>query len=88
MQRKRIHFISKNKREIELKGNMSEGNNLSVKRFEVKKSKAYSETTNYFNEYWKMYYENEFILAKIKENAYEINAMKVHIEELNNLVKK
>jgi hypothetical protein len=30
-----------------------------------------------------MYYDNEYLLAQIKENAYEINSMKAHIEEIS-----
>jgi hypothetical protein len=31
-----------------------------------------------------MYYENEYILAKIKEIDYEIDSMRAHVDELNN----
>lgn len=55
------------------------------KRFEIQKDTnlSFNPTTNYYQEYWKMFYDNEYLLAQIKENAYEINAMKVHIDELN-----
>jgi hypothetical protein len=60
-----------------------------TKKFEIKKENEYlskfDPTINYFNEYWKMYYENEYILAKIKETVYEINAMEGHVDELNNI---
>jgi hypothetical protein len=60
-----------------------------TKKFEIKKENEclsnFNPTVNYFNEYWKMYYENEYILAKIKETVYEINLMQAHLEELNNI---
>jgi hypothetical protein len=54
-------------------------------KFEITKADLiYSTSTNYFLEYWKMYYENEYILAKIKEIVYEIDSMRAHVDELNN----
>lgn len=62
-----------------------ENNKSHVKRFEIQKdsSLTYNPTINYYQEYWKMYYDNEYLLAQIKENAYEINSMKAHIEEIS-----
>ena len=56
-----------------------------IKRFEIQKDSAltYNPTTNYYQEYWKMFYDNEYLLAQIKENAYEINSMKAHIQEIS-----
>lgn len=55
------------------------------KKFEIQKDNSliYNPTTNYYQEYWKTFYDNEYLLAQIKENAYEINSMKAHIDELN-----
>ena len=30
-----------------------------------------------------MFYDNEYLLAQIKENAYEISSMKAHVEEIS-----
>ena len=58
--------------------------NTSPKKFSIKKNQIiYNPTTNYFQEYWKIFYDNEYLLAQIKENTYEINSMKAHIEELS-----
>ena len=55
-------------------------------KFEIRKSKQeFDPTVNYYIEYWKMFNENEYILAKIKENLYEINNMKGHLQELKAL---
>lgn len=56
-----------------------------IKRFEIQKDSAltYNPTTNYYQEYWKMFYDNEYLLAQIKENAYEISSMKAHVEEIS-----
>ena len=68
---KRLHFIKKK----------SETKPTFEVTKETDKTK-FDPTINYFNEYWNVYYENEFILAKIKETAYEINVMKSHINEI------
>jgi hypothetical protein len=54
-------------------------------KFQIKKDikLVYDPTVNYYQEYWKMFYDNEYLLAQIKENAYEINSMKAHIEEIS-----
>lgn len=59
-------------------------NRFKIQKHGVLNELNYDVNTNYFNEYWKMYYENEYILAKIKETVYEINAMKAHLKELKN----
>lgn len=82
--------INKNKRAAENLINKDSTNNknkLSFKKnstkFEIRKSKQeFDPTVNYYIEYWKMFNENEYILAKIKENLYEINNMKGHLQEL------
>ncbi len=57
--------------------------NKNPNKFEIRKSKQeFDPTINYYIEYWKMFNENEYILAKIKENLYEINNMKGHLQEL------
>lgn len=57
-------------------------------KFEICKTKhEFEPTVNYYIEYWKMFNENEYILAKIKENLYEINNMKGHLQELRELNK-
>ena len=32
---------------------------------------SYNPTTNYFQEYWKIFYDNEYLLAQIKENWFD-----------------
>jgi len=60
--------------------------NRKITKFETRRSnKEFDASINYYIEYWKMFNENEFILAKIKENLYEINNMKGHLQELNNI---
>lgn len=57
-----------------------------LKKFEIKKANLdFDPLINYYLEYWKMFNENEYILAKIKENLYEINNMKGHLEELKSI---
>jgi hypothetical protein len=65
------------------------------KRFGIQKIETenqtnlvYQPTVNYFNEYWEMYYENEYTIAKIKEIVYEINAIKAHLDEIKNYENK
>lgn len=55
------------------------------KKFEIQKDShlTYNPTTNYYKEYWRMFYDNEYLLAQIRENSYEINSMKAHIDEIN-----
>lgn len=57
-----------------------------VNRFVIKKvdDLKYDPKINYYIEYWKMYYENEYILAKIKEASFEINLMKEHLNNFKN----
>ena len=59
--------------------------NSQIKRFEIQKDSCltYNPTTNYYQEYWKMFYDNEYLLAQIKENAYEISSMKAHVEKIS-----
>lgn len=59
--------------------------NAQIKRFEIQKDSdlSYNPTKNYYQEYWKMFYDNEYLLAQIKENAYEISSMKAHVEEIS-----
>ena len=67
-----------------LENNQNNSSTSSLK-FQIKKDikLVYNPTVNYYQEYWKMFYDNEYLLAQIKENAYEINSMKAHIEELS-----
>jgi hypothetical protein len=48
----------------------------------------YKETVNYYLKYWEMYYENEYVLAKIKETVYEIDSMQTHLEKLDEIKQK
>lgn len=73
--RKRIRLI-KNKSKIKRKQKRS------------KKDQSYDLKKNYYLEYWNMYYENEYILAKIKETAYELETMSEHLKEIQNLERK
>ena len=82
------NFNDINFNEINKKSNnkniVNDNLNISPKKFSVKKNQIiYNPTTNYFLEYWKIFYDNEYLLAQIKENAYEINSMKAHIEEIS-----
>ncbi len=95
--KKNINKISKNDNNInsninnikdiqkdKLENNQNNSSTSSLK-FQIKKDikLVYNPTVNYYQEYWKMFYDNEYLLAQIKENAYEINSMKAHIEELS-----
>jgi hypothetical protein len=89
--RSRLNFHVKNKiarkRKSTCKRIKQADNAEKIKRFQIRKSNLdldYKPNVNYFNEYWKMYYENEYILAKIKETVYEINMLKGHLDELKN----
>ena len=55
------------------------------KKFEIQKDSnlTYNPTTNYYKEYWRMFYDNEYLLAQIRENSYEIKSMKAHIDQIN-----
>lgn len=82
------NFNDINFNEINKKSNnkniVNDNINISPKKFSIKKNQIiYNPTTNYFLEYWKIFYDNEYLLAQIKENTFEINSMKAHIEELS-----
>ena len=67
-----------------LENNQNNSSTSSLK-FQIKKDikLVYNPTVNYYQEYWKMFYDNEYLLAQIKENTFEINSMKAHIEEIS-----
>ena len=44
----------------------------------------YNPYVNYYEEYWKMICENEYLMAQIKETMIEIGSMKAHIQQLSN----
>ena len=44
----------------------------------------YDPNVNYYEEYWKMVCDNEFLKAQIKETMVEIESMKAHIQKLSN----
>ncbi len=66
---KRIRFIKRLKKRV-------------LRAVNDQDSPNYKDDVNYYLEYWKMYYENEYILAKIKETVYEIDSMQTHLEKL------
>jgi hypothetical protein len=74
----------KDEEKAKLENNKINSSTPSLK-FQIKKyiKLVYDPTVNYYQEYWKMFYDNEYLLAQIKENAYEINSMKAHIEEIS-----
>ena len=74
----------KDEEKAKLENNKINSSTPSLK-FQIKKDikLVYDPTVNYYQEYWKMFYDNEYLLAQIKENAYEINSMKAHIEEIS-----
>ena len=47
-------------------------------------SLKYDPNINYYEEYWKMVCDNEFLTAQIKETMVEIESMKAHIQQLSN----
>ena len=56
-------------------------------RYEKKKEESllkYDPNVNYYEEYWKMAFDNEYLTAQIKETLVEIESMKVHIQKLSN----
>ena len=44
----------------------------------------YDPNVNYYEEYWKMAFDNEYLTAQIKETLVEIESMKAHIQKLSN----
>ena len=44
----------------------------------------YNPTVNYYEEYWKIVCDNEYLMAQIKETMVEIESMKAHIQQLSN----
>ena len=44
----------------------------------------YNININYYEEYWKMVCDNEYLMAQIKETMVEIESMKAHIQQLSN----
>ena len=44
----------------------------------------YDPNINYYEEYWKMAFDNEYLTAQIKETLVEIESMKAHIQKLSN----
>ena len=44
----------------------------------------YDPNVNYYEEYWKMVCDNEYLTAQIKETMVEIESMKAHIQKLSN----
>lgn len=56
-------------------------------RYEKKKEESllkYDPNVNYYEEYWKMAFDNEYLTAQIKETLVEIESMKAHIQKLSN----
>ena len=85
-------FISENNLNNNFETDLNKNNKekkIKIGKFQIQKSNLeFDEKINYYIEYWKMFNENEYILAKIKENLYEINNMKGHLQELKKLEKK
>ena len=44
----------------------------------------YNPNVNYYEEYWKIVCDNEYLMAQIKETMVEIESMKAHIQQLSN----
>ena len=74
-----------------------EEENKSIKEEKIIKPKAvryekkletnllkYDPNINYYEEYWKMVFDNEYLTAQIKETLVEIESMKAHIQKLSN----
>ena len=56
-------------------------------RYEKKKEESllkYDPNVNYYEEYWKIAFDNEYLTAQIKETLVEIESMKAHIQKLSN----
>ena len=56
-------------------------------RYEKKMEESllkYDPNVNYYEEYWKMAFDNEYLTAQIKETLVEIESMKAHIQKLSN----
>jgi hypothetical protein len=83
---KRIHFLKKRKKILTVKNSKKESKQI-VEKFVITKenSNSFDPKINYFNEYWRVYYDNEYILAKIKEVVYEMELMNSYVEQLKNL---
>ncbi len=56
-------------------------NNITINNNNILK---YNPNINYYEEYWKIVCDNEYLMAQIKENMVEIESMKAHIQQLTN----
>jgi hypothetical protein len=79
---KKVKQENKRKRIRLIKTNKKANKKIKIKPISTINIK-YDDRTNYFVEYWKIYVENEYSLAKIKETVYEIENMRSHLDMLN-----
>ena len=57
---------------------------LRIEKNENNNILKYDPNINYYEEYWKMVCDNEYLMAQIKETMVEIESMKAHIQQLSN----
>ena len=57
---------------------------LRIEKNENNNILKYDPNVNYYEEYWKMVCDNEYLMAQIKETMVEIESMKAHIQQLSN----
>ena len=57
---------------------------LRIEKNENNNILKYDPNENYYEEYWKMVCDNEYLMAQIKETMVEIESMKAHIQQLSN----
>ena len=61
---------------LRMEKNINNNNNNNILK--------YNPNINYYEEYWKMVCDNEYLMAQIKETMVEIESMKAHIQQLSN----
>ena len=84
-------FLLRNLQDKSIPNIKSNNENKIVKpkavRYEKKSEEnllKYDPNVNYYEEYWKMKFDNEYLTAQIKETLVEIESMKAHIQKLSN----
>jgi hypothetical protein len=79
---KKLKKTAKTKKRIRFIKHKKQTNNKASENKVNAEHLVYDSTVNYYLEYWRMYNENEYALARIKETVYEIDSMKCHLEKL------
>ena len=75
--------IEENDKSISI-GNIIKPKALRIEKNQNENILKYNPNINYYEEYWKMLCDNEYLMAQIKETMIEIESMKTHIQQLSN----